>query len=192
MGVSAWMDTPTIKIYTCGSGIGYCTKIYRTSFDYCIIPEPSWVRGTPSVWLPSGEKLINRVERETVQYRTGGTYNHIIVLILIREVQFIDIFSSSPSGKLVQIEYALQAVAAGAPSVGIKAKNGVVIAVEKKQKSVLYDESTIRKVCLVRRPLTPHTRSHTHPRSHPHRLRWSVIILEWCTVVWDQTLGKEH
>ncbi|XP_064396574.1 proteasome subunit alpha type-2-like [Halichondria panicea] len=52
----------------------------------------------------------------------------------------------SPSGKLVQIEYALQAVAAGAPSVGIKAKNGVVIAVEKKQKSVLYDESTIRKI----------------------------------------------
>ena len=28
--------------------------------------------------------------------------------------------SFSPSGKLVQIEYALQAVAAGAPSVGIK------------------------------------------------------------------------
>ncbi|CAB1321313.1 unnamed protein product [Coregonus sp. 'balchen'] len=28
----------------------------------------------------------------------------------------------SPSGKLVQIEYALSAVAAGAPSVGIKGK----------------------------------------------------------------------
>ena len=28
----------------------------------------------------------------------------------------------SPSGKLVQIEYALQAVASGAPSVGIKVK----------------------------------------------------------------------
>lgn len=28
----------------------------------------------------------------------------------------------SPSGKLVQIEYALAAVAAGAPSVGIKGK----------------------------------------------------------------------
>lgn len=46
----------------------------------------------------------------------------------------------------MQIEYALQAVAAGAPSVGIKAKNGVVIAVEKKQKSFLYDESSITKV----------------------------------------------
>lgn len=52
----------------------------------------------------------------------------------------------SPSGKLVQIEYALQAVAAGAPSVGIKAKNGVVIAVEKKHKSPLYDETTINKI----------------------------------------------
>eukprot|EP00731_Ephydatia_muelleri_P032509 Em0024g53a len=52
----------------------------------------------------------------------------------------------SPSGKLVQIEYALQAVAAGAPSVGIKAKNGIVLAAEKKQKSILHDESTIHKI----------------------------------------------
>ena len=29
---------------------------------------------------------------------------------------------------------------------GIKAKNGVVLAVEKKQKSFLYDESSITKV----------------------------------------------
>ncbi|XP_046549687.1 proteasome subunit alpha type-2 [Haliotis rubra] len=52
----------------------------------------------------------------------------------------------SPSGKLVQIEYALAAVGAGAPSVGIKATNGVVLATEKKQKSVLYDEHSINKV----------------------------------------------
>ncbi|KYO43175.1 hypothetical protein Y1Q_0017503 [Alligator mississippiensis] len=52
----------------------------------------------------------------------------------------------SPSGKLVQIEYALAAVAAGAPSVGIKAANGVVLATEKKQKSILYDERSVHKV----------------------------------------------
>ncbi|CAD7689148.1 unnamed protein product [Nyctereutes procyonoides] len=46
----------------------------------------------------------------------------------------------SPSGKLVQIEYALAAIAGGAPSVGIKAANGVVLATEKKQKSILYDD----------------------------------------------------
>merc|ERR1712150_447963 len=55
----------------------------------------------------------------------------------------------SPSGKLVQIEYALAAVAAGAPSVGIKATNGVVLATEKKQKSVLYDEHSINKIELI-------------------------------------------
>ncbi|KAK6182176.1 hypothetical protein SNE40_009916 [Patella caerulea] len=52
----------------------------------------------------------------------------------------------SPSGKLVQIEYALAAVSAGAPSVGIKALNGVVLATEKKQKSILYDDQSIHKI----------------------------------------------
>ncbi|ESO94136.1 hypothetical protein LOTGIDRAFT_189380 [Lottia gigantea] len=52
----------------------------------------------------------------------------------------------SPSGKLVQIEYALAAVSAGAPSVGIKAVNGVVLATEKKQKSLLYDDQSIHKI----------------------------------------------
>lgn len=55
----------------------------------------------------------------------------------------------SPSGKLVQIEYALSAVAAGAPSVGIKASNGVVIATEKKHKSALYDEHSVHKVEMI-------------------------------------------
>ena len=52
----------------------------------------------------------------------------------------------SPSGKLVQIEYALEAVKQGAPSVGIKASNGVVVATEKKQKSILNDEHSIFKI----------------------------------------------
>uniref|UniRef100_A0A8D8XPM2 Proteasome subunit alpha type n=1 Tax=Cacopsylla melanoneura TaxID=428564 RepID=A0A8D8XPM2_9HEMI len=51
----------------------------------------------------------------------------------------------SPSGKLVQIEYALAAVEAGAPSVGIKASNGIVLATEKKHKTILF-EDCIHKV----------------------------------------------
>ena len=51
----------------------------------------------------------------------------------------------SPSGKLVQIEYALAAVAGGAPSVGIKAANGMVLATEK-HTSILYDERHVHKV----------------------------------------------
>lgn len=58
----------------------------------------------------------------------------------------------SPSGKLVQIEYALAAVSAGAPSIGIKCANGVVLATEKKFKSILYDEHSIKKI----EPVTSH------------------------------------
>lgn len=47
---------------------------------------------------------------------------------------------------MVQIEYALAAVASGAPSVGIKAMNGVVLATEKKQKSIIAEEHSIFKV----------------------------------------------
>lgn len=49
----------------------------------------------------------------------------------------------------MQIEYALAAVAAGAPSVGIKASNGVVLATEKKHKSILYEEHSIHKVEMI-------------------------------------------
>ncbi|XP_065367328.1 proteasome subunit alpha type-2 [Calliphora vicina] len=55
----------------------------------------------------------------------------------------------SPSGKLVQLEYALAAVSAGAPSVGIMASNGVVIATENKHKSVLYEEHSVNRVEMI-------------------------------------------
>uniref|UniRef100_A0A7S3VR73 Proteasome subunit alpha type n=1 Tax=Dunaliella tertiolecta TaxID=3047 RepID=A0A7S3VR73_DUNTE len=55
----------------------------------------------------------------------------------------------SPSGKLVQIEYALNAVQAGATSLGISASDGVVIATEKKLPSLLVDESTVQKISML-------------------------------------------
>eukprot|EP00700_Malawimonas_jakobiformis_P003840 EC726766.1.p1 GENE.EC726766.1~~EC726766.1.p1 ORF type:complete len:233 (+),score=53.21 EC726766.1:25-723(+) len=55
----------------------------------------------------------------------------------------------SPSGKLGQIEYALNAVSSGATSLGIKAVNGVVIATEKKLPTPLIDETTIQRAALL-------------------------------------------
>jgi len=52
----------------------------------------------------------------------------------------------SPSGKLLQIEYALNRVAEGRPALGIKVKNGVVLATEKKTPSPLVDETTLTKI----------------------------------------------
>lgn len=55
----------------------------------------------------------------------------------------------SPSGKLVQIEYALNAVAAGATALGIKAKNGIVLATEKRMPSPLMNEETLQRVSMI-------------------------------------------
>ncbi|KXS18717.1 N-terminal nucleophile aminohydrolase [Gonapodya prolifera JEL478] len=55
----------------------------------------------------------------------------------------------SPSGKLVQIEYALNAVSQGVTSIGIKATNGCVIATSKQTSSPLIDDTTIEKISVV-------------------------------------------
>jgi 20S proteasome subunit alpha 2 len=55
----------------------------------------------------------------------------------------------APSGKLLQIEYALNRVAEGRPALGIKAKNGVVLATEKKVTSALVDETSLKKIEVV-------------------------------------------
>ncbi|CAH0050206.1 unnamed protein product [Clonostachys solani] len=52
----------------------------------------------------------------------------------------------SPSGKLVQIEYALNAVNQGITALGIKATNGIVLATEKKSSSPLADQKTVSKI----------------------------------------------
>ena len=52
----------------------------------------------------------------------------------------------SPSGKLVQIEYALNAVLQGYTSVGIRAKEGIVLAAEKKTPSPLVEPESMNKI----------------------------------------------
>lgn len=52
----------------------------------------------------------------------------------------------SPTGKLVQIEYALNRVSSSSPALGIRAKNGVVIATERKRNTQLIEEESIAKI----------------------------------------------
>ena len=50
------------------------------------------------------------------------------------------------SGELTQVRHALTAVGNGETTVGIRAKNGIVIAAEKKLPTILIDESSIHKI----------------------------------------------
>lgn len=52
----------------------------------------------------------------------------------------------SPEGRLYQVEYALEAVKRGWTTLGIKCKDGVVVAVEKKRISPLVDPETMEKI----------------------------------------------
>uniref|UniRef100_A0A914NHP9 Proteasome subunit alpha type n=1 Tax=Meloidogyne incognita TaxID=6306 RepID=A0A914NHP9_MELIC len=52
----------------------------------------------------------------------------------------------SPSGKLMQIEYAMNAVKSGSPSVGLKAKDCVVLATENKNSLLLNPENKIESI----------------------------------------------
>jgi proteasome alpha subunit len=52
----------------------------------------------------------------------------------------------SPEGRLYQVEYALEAVRRGTLAIGIKSKNGAVLAVRKKGSSPLVDPNSIQKI----------------------------------------------
>ncbi|CAA7018510.1 unnamed protein product [Microthlaspi erraticum] len=52
----------------------------------------------------------------------------------------------SPEGRLFQVEYAIEAIKLGSTAIGVKTKEGVVLAVEKRITSILLEPSSVEKI----------------------------------------------
>ncbi|KAG6428808.1 hypothetical protein SASPL_106845 [Salvia splendens] len=52
----------------------------------------------------------------------------------------------SPEGRLFQVEYAIEAIKLGSTAIGVKTKEGVVLAVEKRITSPLLEPSSVEKI----------------------------------------------
>nr|CAD1822558.1 unnamed protein product [Ananas comosus var. bracteatus] len=52
----------------------------------------------------------------------------------------------SPEGRLFQVEYAIEAIKLGSTAIGLKTKEGVVLAVEKRVTSPLLEPSSVEKI----------------------------------------------
>ena len=104
-------------------------------------------RGREFFFTISGEKpTLKFIKKEFSKFYDDWTPESSLFELI---TTYNYLFYSSPSGKLMQIEYALQAVSSGAASVGLKASNGVVLATEKKTKSILYEEHSTHKIEMI-------------------------------------------
>ena len=52
----------------------------------------------------------------------------------------------SPEGRLLQVEYAIEAIKLGSSAIGLKVKEGVVLAVERRVASTLMEPKSIEKI----------------------------------------------
>lgn len=52
----------------------------------------------------------------------------------------------APNGKLIQVEYAFEAVQRGTATIGLRGKDCVILAVEKKPIATIQDPRTIKKI----------------------------------------------
>ncbi|KAK7392254.1 hypothetical protein VNO78_20686 [Psophocarpus tetragonolobus] len=91
---------------------------------------------------------IGRVRSEQVSKLSKQTFLILLALkmFLTRTEYDRGVNTFSPEGRLFQVEYAIEAIKLGSTAIGLKTKEGVVLAVEKRITSPLLEPSSVEKI----------------------------------------------
>lgn len=73
-------------------------------------------------------------------------FTYLLCFLIIRSDYDRGVNTFSPEGRLLQVEYAIEAIKLGSSAIGIKVKEGVVLAVERRVASTLMEPKSIEKI----------------------------------------------
>ncbi|CAF2080921.1 unnamed protein product [Brassica napus] len=78
---------------------------------------------------------------------SNSPINQLFPILLLRRTEYDrGVNTFSPEGRLFQVEYAIEAIKLGSTAIGVKTKEGVVLAVEKRITSPLLEPSSVEKI----------------------------------------------
>ncbi|KAH0920620.1 hypothetical protein HID58_020638 [Brassica napus] len=97
-----------------------------------------------------------RSKSKKKMFLTRSVYQSVILclwvhlnfpILLLRRTEYDrGVNTFSPEGRLFQVEYAIEAIKLGSTAIGVKTKEGVVLAVEKRITSPLLEPSSVEKI----------------------------------------------
>ncbi|KAK0595360.1 hypothetical protein LWI29_005908 [Acer saccharum] len=103
--------------------------------------EPSLSTHTPPLYYSLSLKL--RFSLRCYVFRSNRQHKN---MFLTRTEYDRGVNTFSPEGRLFQVEYAIEAIKLGSTAIGLKTKEGVVLAVEKRITSPLLEPSSVEKI----------------------------------------------
>ena len=114
--------------------------------------RPSELRNAwpPFATLSSSKMFMTRSEYD--RCAPQGTHSCVCVCACVRvhysssPVRCRGVNMFSPEGRLFQVEYAIEAIKLGSTALGIRTREGVVLAVEKRVTSSLMEPDSIMKI----------------------------------------------
>ena len=129
-----------------GDSFLFPPKSFFLSMPFVRVPEKQQTTAHSTQHTAHSTPNCSNINKTKSAAATNTQVQYLQFTIMGDSAYSFSLTTFSRTGKLLQIEYALNAVANGRTSLGICAKDGVVIATDKKLSSSLVDTDDVNKV----------------------------------------------